>query len=132
MNVVPLHAAPIRPMRPVPAVLATLLASTYAIHAAYVGTNGIFDRDVTEIASFGTLALWGLLLAGLWRGSWLAQVLVVVVGCLTVIGTYPDLGDVNGWQDAVSPTLRLAVGVALILLLGIPASSRTFYARRPR
>jgi hypothetical protein len=131
VNVVPLHAAPIRPMRPAAAVVATLLAGVYAVHAAYVGTLGIFDHDLVAIGSFLTLGIWGVLLAGLWNGNHLAYILVVVAASLTAISAFPGLSDVREWQDAVPSALRLALGVALLLLLVTPRSNRTFYARRP-
>lgn len=123
MNVVPLHAAP---TRPAPVVLATLLAGAYAAHSAYLATSGLLDRSASALVPLLELGVWGLLLAGLWRGRHLAYVLVTIAATLTVLAAAPAFGESHHWADAI----RLALGVALLVVLLFPQTSRTYYARR--
>ncbi|MFG1925059.1 hypothetical protein [Cryptosporangium sp. NPDC048952] len=127
MNAVPLHAAP---SRPVPVVAATLLAAAYAVHSAYLGVNGILHHDALAIVPVLELGVWGLLLVGLWRGHHLAYVLVTVAATLTILAAAPAIGDAPDWHLALSPALRLVIGMALLGVLLIPEDIRSYYARR--
>lgn len=136
-NVVPLHAAP---TRPVPVVVATVLLAVAAIRLVYLALALLFELEWVAVFPIGGLALWAWLLVKLWQGRRGAYVITVVGACLNIMSALaagsgfflPEQRDPNnplGLMDGVLSVTRVGVALAVLLLLVASRQSRAFFAR---
>lgn len=125
---------------PTPAVVAIVLLALSPVHLAYNGVWHLLHGEPIGFIPFAFVALWVLVLRGLWQGGNGAYKIAIVIAVLVILSAFAAGAaivvpwsdftiDVDQLEAGVLSLTQLALGVAVLLLL-LGRRSRAFYALR--